>query len=81
MYCILMYMCTCVHVDPAIWNALQRRFNSTMYDIYDGVEYKRHSAFLCQPTNVYLLMNTDGVRIFKSSKYNLDDNELPPSLR
>lgn len=74
------------HVDPTIWNALQRRFTCTISDIYDGVEYKKHSAFLRQPTNVSLLINTDGVRIFKSSKYELWPvwmiiNELPPSLR
>ena len=53
-------------------------------DIYDGSEYKKH----CNPGildfqhNVSLLWNTDGVRVFKSSKFPIwplyfITNELP----
>ena len=54
------------------WNALQERFScladpAVMQDVYDGLEYQKHTSFLSVSTNVSLMLNTDGVKIFKSS--------------
>ena len=74
-----------------MWKLLKQRFNGRssdiIRDIYDGHEYKRHSALLSStPANVSLLCNTDGIAIFKSSKFSLWPvwvviNELPPTER
>lgn len=63
-----------VPVDKYTWSALQERFcpltRSGMCDIYDGEGYRQHSSVLSRPTNISLLLNTDGVaiiiQIFKS---------------
>ena len=81
-------------LDKHTWDALQKRFKTPRYvdiisDIYDGAEYKKHNFLLNDPTkpgNVSLLMNTDGVAVFKSSKKSLWPiwlviNELPPNER
>lgn len=80
-------------IDADIWAALQKRFlprlaGSGMGDIYryDGEGYRRHLHFLSQPANVSLLLNTDGVAIYRSSKVSIWPvwavvNELPVSMR
>ena len=84
MYTIYLY------VDPAIWSHLQKRFerewDSNIRDVMDGCEYKKQRQFLSEPGNVSLLMNTDGVSMFKSSNVSLWPiwvaiNELPPHVR
>lgn len=47
---------------------------------------KQHSSFLSEPSHVSLLLNTDGVAIFRSSSYSVWPvwivvNELPKQLR
>ena len=77
-----------------MWAQLQSRFNhardNTIRDIFDGREYRKHvqSGFLSEQNkaNVSLTLNTDGVEIYKSSKYSLwpiwlQINELPPIQR
>ena len=39
----------------------------TIQDVYDGIEYKKHSVFLSNPANISFICNTDGVAIFRSS--------------
>ena len=77
-------------IDAASYNFLQERFSRTpshnIADIYDGESYKKHSDFLCQPTNVSLTLNTDGVALYRSSKVSLWPvwfivNELPKRMR
>lgn len=65
-----------------------RDSDGDIHDIYDGSEYKKHvhRGFLSSVSNVSLLMNTDGVQVFSSSKREvwpiwLAINELPPNLR
>lgn len=58
-------------------------------DIYDGEAYQSHmvaDGFLVNPLNISLTMNTDGVRVFKSSNISFwpvyfTINELAPQLR
>lgn len=76
-----------------MWAQLQSRFNHTwddIRDIFNGCEYRKHvqSGFLSEQNkaNVSLTLNTDGVEIYKSSKYSLwpiwlQINELPPIQR
>ena len=76
---------------PSIWTALQERFkitnhNEGLCDIYDGKEYKKHSAFLSQPGNVSFTLNTDGIAMYRSSSISiwpvwLVINELPKTMR
>ena len=77
-------------VDASIWNALQLRLkrsnSSEITDVYDGLHYRQHCEFLSQPSHLSLLMNTDGVAIFHSSKYSVWPvffviNELPKEKR
>ena len=69
--------------DPTIWSHLQSRFESSDFrDVLDGKEHE----FLSEPGNVSLLLNTDGVSMFKSSNISiwpiwLVINELPPHIR
>ena len=76
------------------YDKLQHRFTRSKYneshieDIYDGKLYQEHfhNGFLSDPHNISLLWNTDGVQVFKSSKYAiwpffLRINELPPHMR
>ena len=61
-----------------------------MSDICDGEEYKKYSSeggilSAANPANVSLIMNTEGVAIFRSSRVSLWPvwlalNELPPTL-
>ena len=78
-----------------MWAQLQVRFTNgardgVMHDIYDDHEYCRHVqlGFLSEQNkaNVSFTFNTDGVEIYKSSKYSLwpiwlQINELPPIQR
>ena len=77
-----------------MWAQLQSRFNHArddiIRDIFDAREYRKHvqSGFLSEQNkaNVSLTLNTDGVEIYKSSKYSLwpiwlQINELPPIQR
>ena len=77
--------------DKNLWLALQERLSKPMVsgslrDVYDGELYQRHVDFVSQPANVTLLLNTDGVPVFRSSKATLWPvwlivNELPRRLR
>lgn len=76
--------------DQKMWDALQERHRiadtGVIRDVYDGEKYRKHASFLSQPANVSLLMNTDGIAIFRSSKASLWPvwvmiNELPKRLR
>ena len=84
--------CTFEYVtDSTNWKHLQRRFERVsnpdkFSDVYDGREYQHHRVFLSKPENISLLLNTDGVSIFRSSTVSLWPillviNELPPSVR
>ena len=62
--------------------------NDDVGDIYDGALYRKHweSGFLKDHRNISFIYNTDGVPIFKSSKFSLWPlyvaiNELPYSQR
>lgn len=80
-------------IDPALWSALQERFQAThadttdvLRDIHDGLQYKRHKEFFASSCNVSFLLNTDGVALYHSSKVSvwpvwLAINELPAVLR
>ena len=66
----------------------RNRTNNDLGDIHDGALYRKHweSGFLKDYRNISFLYNTDGVPIFKSSKYSLWPlflaiNELPYSQR
>ena len=76
--------------DKHIWTSLQKcrahSRDSQIRDVYDGTQYKKHHSFTTAEGNVSLLMNTDGVAIFRSSSYSiwpiwLSINELPPNER
>lgn len=78
------------YTDPTIWSHIQaqheERNSSVIKDVYDGKEYQKHRAFLSEPGNNSLLLNTDGVAMFKSSNVSLWPiwlaiNELPPHIR
>ena len=51
----------------------RERTNDDLGDIYDGALYRQHwdSGFLKDHRNISFIYNTDGVPIFKSSKYSL----------
>lgn len=51
----------------------RERTNDDSGDIYDGALYRQHwdSSFLKDHRNISFIYNTDGVPIFKSSKYSL----------
>ena len=62
----IMHLCT----DLYIWRLQEHFFESSdgsISDIYDGEGYKRFSSFLKHPAHVSLLLNTDGVAIYRSS--------------
>lgn len=80
--------------SPFYKNISTHRFNreksdiSNIEDIYDGSVYKHleSSGFLSSKNNISFTWNTDGVPIFKSSKFSiwpfyLVINELPYELR
>lgn len=82
----------CLSSDQKMWDALQERHTETaetdgvIRDVYDGAHYQKHASFLSQPANISLLINTDGIAIFQSSKASLWPvwvmiNELPKRLR
>ena len=67
----------------------RRQEEGCISDLYDGKAYQIHmveGGFLSNPMNISLLLNTDGVQVFKSSNLSLWPvylviNELPPHLR
>lgn len=74
-----------------MWFLLQERFkipgfSGMIRDVYDGQLYREHLDFLSKPANVSLMINTDGVAVFKSSNSSLWPvwvvvNELPKRKR
>ena len=66
-----MHMCLILRIDPFVWRKLQLRLerenDGSIHDIYDGSHYKKHvqRGFLSSKSNVSLLLNTDGVQVFK----------------
>ena len=58
-----------------MWKILQERKSITqtdqIYDITSGRKYQEMRSFTSEPTNVTLLMNTDGVQLFKSSSVSM----------
>ena len=81
--------------DDTIWKLLKDRKHLSgqlISDITDGKQYRKLSEpgqFLCpvsHPANISLMLNTDGVALFKSSAADiwpifLVINELPPTVR
>lgn len=65
--------------DPFLWAQMQKRFdrddNDIIRDIFGGQEYKKliQSGFLSQASkaNVSFTINTDGVDLYRSSKYSV----------
>lgn len=90
-----MYTSFQLSTDPEFVKGLGHRFQrrkqakENIEDVYDGILYKDqflHGGFLSQPFNMSFKLNTDGVAVFKSSKFGvwplfLSINELPPHLR
>lgn len=83
---------TCIFfiTDPEIWSSIQEYCSqpqsNDITDICGGEGYKQHEEFLSQPTNVSLLLNTDGVAIYRSSNFSIWPvwavvNELPTTKR
>ena len=77
-------------LDPQTWASLQLYFQREavpgLRDVYDGEGYKQHIEYLSDPAHVSLLLNTDGVAIYRSSKVSIWPvwaviNELPPTMR
>ena len=80
----------CVVAEKSIWFSLKERLlqpnSGNICDVYDGLQYKKWKYFLNEPANVSFLLNTDGVAIFRSSKFSIWPvwiviNELPKSQR
>lgn len=87
-------MCTCVHAGKGCFEILSsqyhlhKHFDGVYEDICDGAVYQKLVAtgFLSQLTNLSLMLNTDGVPVFKSSSFSfwplhLVINELPFGMR
>ena len=80
-----------MYTDADTWSYLKERsqispYSGTIRDVYDGEAYRELSAFLSQPANVSLLLNTDGVSLFHSCTVSLWPiwlviNELPSRKR
>lgn len=77
-------------LDKSIWFSLKERLlqpnSGNVCDVHDGLQYKKWQCFLREQANVSLLLNTDGVAIFRSSKFSIWPvwiviNELPKSQR
>lgn len=81
-----------LYKQVSIWKTVttyrfnRQRTGDDLGDIYDGALYRQHwdSGFLKDHRNISFIYNTDGVPIFKSSKYSLWPlflaiNELPYS--
>ena len=78
----------CFYIDGETWLALQHRFQQppSNDDIYDGDGYKKHADFLSHPEHISLLLNTNGMALYRSSSVSIWPvwaiiNELPPTLR
>ena len=65
---------------PSFINKLQYKYNrkkivqDNYEDIYDGKIYKELSQpnkILSDPNNISFMWNTDGIRVFKSSTFNV----------
>lgn len=76
----------CIYVDPHVWEALQsQRSSAASPGIRDICGGKELEPFTSQG-NLTLVMNTDGVQLFKSSTVSMWPiwimiNELPVTLR
>ena len=82
-------------IEQEFVNGLEHRFcrrkqaEGNIEDVYDGKLYKdqfQHGGFLSQQFNMSCKVNSDGVAVFKSSKFGvwplfLSINELPLHLR
>lgn len=82
-------------IDQEFVNGLGHRFHrrkkaeANIEDVYDGKLYTDHfqkGGFLSQQFNMSFKVNSDGVAVFKSSKFGvwplfLSINELQPHLR
>ena len=79
-------------LDPTFWGHLQRQVvrehgeNEDIQDVTDGLQYIKHKQFLSEPAHMSLLLNTDGVSLFRSLSTSLWPiwlaiNELPPDVR
>lgn len=76
-------------IDPFIWKALKNNStsissNALIGDIYGGRKYQELKEFT--QDNLTLVINTDGVQLFKSSSVSMWPiwvviNELPASMR
>lgn len=78
-------LCRQIHLVFSKREALKPN-SGNICDVYDGVQYKKWKCFLNEPANISLLLNTDGVAIFRSSKFSIWPvwcviNELPKSQR
>ena len=77
--------------DTTVWFSLKERLlhpnlTDNICDVYDGAQYRKWRKFLDKPANISLLLNTDGVAIFRSSKFSswpvwIVINKLPKSQR
>ena len=75
--------------DPGFVESLQYRFkrnedDNVLSDVFDGIQYRRHSSFFKERFNLSFTLNFDGAPKFKSSCVSIWPvylNELPPHLR
>lgn len=63
-----------------------RPCNHDITDIYDGEGYREFAQFLSHSSHVSLMLNTDGVALYRSSNVSIWPiwgvvNELPATLR
>lgn len=81
------FHCRCIHLEgtsKAVGTG--QRVEGNIHDIYDGEGYKCFSEFLSNPAHISLLINTDGVSLYRSSSVSIWPvwgvvNELPASMR
>ena len=80
-----------IFLDASVWDVLYnnsatiQKDTTTMRDIYDGQKYRELNEFTSKG-NLTMLLNTDGVQLFKSSSMSmwpiwLVINELPFTMR
>lgn len=90
LFTVLQYLTKLLNADTSIWNSLKERLtrpsDQNIQDIYDGEKYQKWQGFLNETAHISFLLNTDGVAIFRSSKFSVWPvwiviNELPKSQR